>query len=198
MKQLVNKNSKGPYITFRAIDIMNESLRTHIHRAPYSDISKSIIGFNGKSEVCKFEGIVSEKDVRGFDISVDDSLRCQVVEGLKDRQYNLMKSVSREIILALDKLVEVPSFAKLCDNVAVIDAEVDVLTFDDVRMADLPQDGHLTFQESSGYFTFDIIRSHLLYCDRLLRQYVSSLVYSAETSFPYLLLQVENVVLDLF
>jgi len=40
--------------------------------------------------------------------------------------------------LALDKLVEVPSFAKLCDNVAVIDAEVDVLTFDDVRMADLP------------------------------------------------------------
>ena len=48
--------------------------------------------------------------------------------------------------MLLKQLVEVPSFAKLSDDVTVIDAEVYVFTFDDVGMTNFTQDGHLTFK----------------------------------------------------
>ena len=75
---------------------------------------------------------------------------------------------------------------------------MNVLAPDDVGVADFTQNGDLALEQSSGYFALDIVGPDLLHGDRVLRQYVGPLVYSAETSFSYLLLQVEYVVLDLF
>ena len=113
---------------------MNECFWTHINRTTYCDIPEIIFSFNGESEVCQFIVIFCKEDVGGFDISMNDSFRCQVVECLKYRQYNLIESVNRKGGMLLKELVEVSSFTKLSDDVAVIDAEVNVLAFDDVRM----------------------------------------------------------------
>lgn len=75
---------------------------------------------------------------------------------------------------------------------------MNVLASYDVGVADFTQNGDLALEQSPGYFAFDIVGPDLFHGDRVLRQYVDPLVYSAETSFSYLLLQVEYVVLDLF
>lgn len=65
---------------------------------------------------------------------------------------------------------------------------MNVLAPDDVGVADFTQNGDLALEQPPGYFTLDIVGPDLLYGDCVLRQYVCPLVYSAETSFPYLLL----------
>lgn len=55
---------------------MNEPLWAHIHGTPNGDVSEVIFSLDRESKICKFEGIMCEKDIGGFDISVDDSFRC--------------------------------------------------------------------------------------------------------------------------
>lgn len=52
MEKLINENSKGPYIAFGTVYVMNETLRAHIHRTSNGHISEGIFGFDCKSKVC--------------------------------------------------------------------------------------------------------------------------------------------------
>jgi len=51
VEQFVDEDPKSPNIGLGAIDIMDQSLRTHIEWTPYRYISKVGGGFNGETEV---------------------------------------------------------------------------------------------------------------------------------------------------
>jgi hypothetical protein len=73
MNKFVDKYSKGPYISFRAIEIIYESLRTHINRTPNGDIFENRIGFDSKTKVAKFISVLMDKNIRYFNITVDNA-----------------------------------------------------------------------------------------------------------------------------
>jgi hypothetical protein len=52
MNKFIDKDSKCPDVTFRTVDIVNESFWTHIHRTPNGDISEIIFSLNSESKVC--------------------------------------------------------------------------------------------------------------------------------------------------
>jgi len=73
MVEFVDENSEGPDICFGAIDVMNETLRTHVERASDGDVPEGMLSLDSESEIPQFEGVPLDEDIGHFDIPVYDS-----------------------------------------------------------------------------------------------------------------------------
>lgn len=73
------------------------------------------------------------------------------------------------------------------DDVAVIDAEVNIMAEDYVGVLKLAKDRNLALEQSVGYFALDILDDDLFYCYDLIGEHVGSFVDFAETSLSYFL-----------
>lgn len=83
MKQLIDEDSKCPYVSFRAINIVNESFRRHINWGSNIDIFK--VGFCklGESEISNFGNSIMQEYVSYFDISMDNMILCQILQAFE-------------------------------------------------------------------------------------------------------------------
>lgn len=63
-----------------------------------------------------------------------------------------------------DVLVKIALLADLGDDIAIVNAGVNIVTFDNMGMIHHPQDIDLTFQEPAGYLAFYISDSDLFNC----------------------------------
>lgn len=95
----------------------------------------------------------------------------------------------------MHQFIDVASFTVLRDDVAVIDAEVYVMTADDAGVGHLSENGQFALEEATCYLAVDVVGAYLLDCDGLPRVSVGALVDQAETALPDLLLQIEDIVL---
>jgi hypothetical protein len=188
VQQLVDENPKRPDIGFGAVDIVDEAFRTHVDRTPDGHIPEGGLGLDGESKVSQFELSVGDEDVGDLDIPVDDAVGGEVAEGLEDREDNLGNGGEGERFGLLEEVVEVASFAELGDDVAVVDAEVDVVKLDDVGVADLAQYGHLALEESSCDLALELSNSDFFDGDGGLMEDVVALVDPAEAAFSDFLL----------
>lgn len=58
MKKLINDDSKSPYISFRAVLIVNHALRTHVNRTTDIEIFKLVFVFYSKTKVSYFSSSI--------------------------------------------------------------------------------------------------------------------------------------------
>ena len=97
---------------------------------------------------------------------------------------------------ALAEKIEITAVAELSNDVAVVDAEVDIQTSDDARVVELGQDTDLALQQPACDFALDVAGPDLLDCDYLICVDVAAFEDLAEAAFAYFFCQVEHVVLD--
>ena len=95
----------------------------------------------------------------------------------------------------MQQVINVASLAVLCDDVAVIDAEVYVMTADDAGVGHLSENGQLALKQATRYLAVNVLSAYLLDCHGLPGVSVGALVDQAETALPDLLLQIEDIVL---
>jgi len=97
MKQLVNEYSKGPYISFWAIEIVDEAFRTHIEWATNGYILEDLVCLDGKAKVAEFISVLMDKNIRYFKITVDDAEIGKILECFKEREYNFWEGLLVEL-----------------------------------------------------------------------------------------------------
>lgn len=120
----------------------------------------------------------------------------KIVEGLKDGQDNLLYSMFRWGSCLSNKLIEISSFTKLGDDIAIIDTEVYIQALNDVGMFDFLENIDFTFQQSSGYFALDVTDSDFFNSNSALVVNVGSFIDSAKASFSYLFLKIKDIVFN--
>lgn len=125
-----------------------------------------------------------------------DSQGGKIVEGLKDGQDNLLYSMFRWGSCLPNKLIEISSFTKLRDDIAIIDTEVYIQALNDVGMFDFLENIDFAFQQSSGYFALDVTDSDFFNSNSALVVNVGSFIDSAKASFSYLFLKIKDIVFD--
>lgn len=91
MQQFIDEHSKSPNISFRTINIIDETLRRHIDRRTNVNVFK-FVPTSLKWILCEFcESKISDlcsavmhEDICNFEISVYDILLCQIVKSFID------------------------------------------------------------------------------------------------------------------
>ncbi len=79
MQKLVNQNSKGPYIGFRSIIVIDQAFGTHVNGAADWNVCKQRFGADGEPKVGNFVILVAEENVGNFKVSVDDKIFIQIL-----------------------------------------------------------------------------------------------------------------------
>ncbi len=74
VQKLINHDSKGPYVGFGSIVVVNEPFWTHIDGTTDRNVGKEGFCANCKSKVCDFVGVIIEENVGNFKVSVDDKI----------------------------------------------------------------------------------------------------------------------------
>ena len=90
MNQFVDEYSKGPNIGFRTIEIINQSLRTHINRTSNSHILENFVSPDGEAEIAEFISVLMDKNIRYFKITVDDAKIGKILQCLINREDNFL------------------------------------------------------------------------------------------------------------
>ena len=83
MKQLVDQDAKGPHISFGSVNVMNETLGTHVQRTTDTDIPEGVFGLDREPEVRYLKGMVSDENIGDFDVPVNNPLSGKVIKRLK-------------------------------------------------------------------------------------------------------------------
>ena len=96
----------------------------------------------------------------------------------------------------LKEKVEISPFAELCDNVAVIDAEMNILASDDMGVVELSQNVDLALEKPASDFALDITGSYFFNSDYRVVVQVGTLKHLAEAAFTHFVTQVKHVVLN--
>ena len=94
-------------------------------------------------------------------------------------------------------LVEVAALAVLSDDVAIIDAGMDIEAADDVRVVKELEDGDFAVEQAPSDFALDLANADFLNCHSGVARDVGAAEDLAETALSDLLRQIEHVVLDL-
>lgn len=74
MKKLIYQDPKRPYISFRSVVIVDQSLWTHVYRTSHRDVSKELFGPDSKAKVSNFEISFLDEDIGQFQISVNNKI----------------------------------------------------------------------------------------------------------------------------
>ena len=134
MHQLIDEYSKGPNIGFWTIEIINKSFRTHIDWASNGHILENFVSPDGESEITEFISVLMDKNIRYFKITVNDAKIRQILQCLIHRKDNFLECMMRKLWYFSNILIEIPALAKLGDDVAIIDAGVNIVAFDNIGM----------------------------------------------------------------
>jgi hypothetical protein len=73
MQHFINHDAKSPDISFWAILMQDQTLRTHVDGTTDANVFEGLVKLNGKSKICNFgtsRGI--KEDVGRFEISMND------------------------------------------------------------------------------------------------------------------------------
>lgn len=198
MQKFIDEDTECPDIGLRAVEIVNQSLWTHVERTPYRHISKVRGRFNGETKVSYLEVGLSQEDITDLDVSVDNSKGGQISQGLEDGEDYFGSCGFVEGSRLLQGFVEISSRTELSDDIAIIGTEVNIQAVDNIWVFHLPEDIDFPFQESPGDFAAHISYSHFFDSHGAVVVDVSSSVDTAEASFSYFFPEVEDVVFDFF
>jgi hypothetical protein len=100
---------------------------------------------------------------------------------LIDREDNFLEAVVWKLWVVPDILVKISVLADLGDDIAIVNAGVDIETFDNIGMIHHPQDIDLTFQQPTSYLAFYISDSHLFNCHLLISHHINSFKHLTKT-----------------
>jgi hypothetical protein len=195
MNQFVDEYSKGPYIGFRAIEIINQSFRTHINRTSNSHILENFVSPDGKAEIAEFISVLMDKNIRYFKITVDDAKIGKILQCLINREDNFLECMMRKLWYFFDVLVKISALADLSDDVAIIDTGVNIVAFDNIGMGEHAQDIDLTFEQPPRYLALDVPNPDLFNRHLPISQHINPPKHLTKTPLPQLVTQFEQVVL---
>jgi hypothetical protein len=70
MQKFVDENAKSPNVSFRAIDMVHQTFRTHVQWTANTDILKAVVGLYGEAKVPQLVLSIFEEDVGKFEVSM--------------------------------------------------------------------------------------------------------------------------------
>ena len=125
MYKFVDEYAECPDISFRAIYILDNSLWTHVNRASNADVFKVVASLDSKAKVSYLVLIARNKDVRYFDVPMDNAQWGKVGQGFTNWEDNLVDSRGQKVTLA-KQIIEIASLAVFSDDIAIIDTEMNI------------------------------------------------------------------------
>jgi hypothetical protein len=54
MEKLIDEDAERPDVSFRSIDVVNQSFRAHVEWTSNTNISEGLSSFDGKAEISQF------------------------------------------------------------------------------------------------------------------------------------------------
>jgi len=146
MNDLVDEDSEGPYVSLRAVDVFNETFRRHVDWTPNINVLKPIPKSSiallrpfCETKIGDFGDTFVEKDVRNFEISVNDRLLCQILQALKSLVDCSVGLPFRYRSSSANACLKVTISTHLCDDVTVVGAGKNFVATQDVWVVECLQ-----------------------------------------------------------
>jgi hypothetical protein len=123
MQHLIDKNSKRPYISFRSIHVINESLRRHISWRTNANIFKLALTMRCKSKISYFRLTIRHQNISSLNISMYYIHWLQVKQSLK---YIFKYNIRPIDIFLITKMpfskffCKISAFTILIDRITVV------------------------------------------------------------------------------
>jgi hypothetical protein len=135
---LVKQNSQSPPINGLTMTLVQNNLRGNVLRSTANSESSSLIENLGKSEIGKLQiTVVSDQEILGFEISIDDILGVKVFKTASNSGSVESGLLSRERFDRSEVSEELSSVDQLKNQIEILGILSESLKVDDERMRDL-------------------------------------------------------------